>query len=382
MSAPEPSVYDAVRALGFKERDRVSINTQAPGSRWAPTVVDVAGLAGWTPPDDRNVWVGLNPLQRLRGYGRGGAEDVKRCRVLFADLDVKRGALGTLAECYRVVEVLSEWLGAEPSVLIESGHGLQPLWRIRGTRSASTVVWEMSSNPTQNHLTHEEWAALYRRWGILVQRAADHVHPGAGVDGVFDLARVYRCPGSVNWKFPRHPVAVRTILRPEARPVTRPKLRKALRGQAVARTRPASGVARAVATTDDEARAWVEGLPGAEVPVDEMSPRMLWIAEPQALLRDLCLGTADVTSAHETMRNRVWEAVRLGDEGHAGLAVALRVIRRAFLELMDLRRDGEAPGEPRDAVTADREFNRAVSGAVAKTRTTQAPGPAIASDRA
>src|SRR5262245_52525960 len=86
-------LFDLLIALGFHPRDCVSINTQRPGvDEWAVTIRRMGDLEGWSPPQDRNVWFGVNPVRPGLPRGHRGAEvDIARVRTLFADFDVKPG---------------------------------------------------------------------------------------------------------------------------------------------------------------------------------------------------------------------------------------------------------------------------------------------------
>ena len=69
-------------------------------------------------------------------------------------------------------------------MIVDSGHGLHPYWPI-----------------SDGHITGGDIGAalaLVRRWGRLVAVAADQLH--AGVDNVYDLARMMRVPGTLNNK--------------------------------------------------------------------------------------------------------------------------------------------------------------------------------------
>jgi hypothetical protein len=72
-------------------------------------------------------------------------------------------------------------------------------------------------------------------------------------------------------------------------------------------------------------------------------------------------------SAHEAMTAAVMRAVRLADEGHAGLAVALSEIRGAFIA--DITRSAR-PGRTESLGAAEAEWRRAVDGAVNKVSAT------------
>jgi hypothetical protein len=191
-------LYELLIALGFRARERVSINTQLPGGPFVSELHEVRDLAGWTPPQNRNVWWGVNPVGRHVRHGRGGEIDITRLRTLFVDLDVKPGKnLDTLGQCYTAARALADYLSVAPVALIESGHGLQPLWRVGSPRGDSNVIDRDRGRDTCREIC--------RRWGAVAQSAArqavwspDGAHNTRTIDGVFNIDRILRCPGSVN----------------------------------------------------------------------------------------------------------------------------------------------------------------------------------------
>ena len=151
--------YDLLIALGFTARERVSVNTQLPGERFMSELHEVRELAGWSPPQDRNVW-----------YGRGGEADITRVRTLFADLDVKPGrCFDTLERCCTASCTLADYLDTTPVALIESGHGLQPLWRVGSPRGDSNVI--------DRDWTRDELRRAWWRFGTVAQNAAQEAVP-------------------------------------------------------------------------------------------------------------------------------------------------------------------------------------------------------------
>jgi hypothetical protein len=363
-------LYDLLIALGFPAHERVSINTALPGGAFTSTLYEVHELAGWSPPQDRNVWFGVNPVGRHVRYGRGTEADVTRVRTLFADLDVKPGKqFDTLDQCHEAARLLEDYLGVVPVAVIESGHGLQPLWRIGSPRGDSNVV--------DRDRTRDEWRAIYGRWGAVVQRAAqdalwspDGSQSMRTIDNVYDLSRVLRCPESVNWKDPDNPVPVRTtLLEHRARVLLRPLVAR-LDRDGIDPLASVSPVAARVPTDLGEAREWVAAQPGAELDVAELqqlppSGVLTQYLDPLAVVQ-LLADTGE--GAHRTMTVKVLHAVYAAQEGRAGLVVALNNLRDAYLEVMEARGRGELPGEARSEATAAGEVYRAVVGAVARAR--------------
>lgn len=172
------------------ERGRFSSELMAPTD--APAFVEMlSGDSG----EGLDVWFGVNPVSASVTEGRGKAGDITGLAALFADLDVKPGGCRDLAECHVLIDDLSERLGQRPSVIIYSGHGLQPIWPL--DRS-----WARD-------LANSEAADLLEQFGQLVGEVAER--HGCKVDQVYDLARILRVPGTTNNKDRREPVPVRCV---------------------------------------------------------------------------------------------------------------------------------------------------------------------------
>jgi hypothetical protein len=361
-------LHELLTALGFTSGERVSINTQLTGGRFMSELHEVRELAGWSPPQDRNVWFGVNPVGRHVRHGRGCEADIARVRVLFADLDVKPGKqFDSIDQCREVVHRLTDWLHVAPVAVIESGHGLQPLWRVASPRGDSNVI--------DRDRSRDEWKLIYSRWGAVVQKTARDVVPLLGgaqnarcIDNVFDLSRVLRCPGSINWKNPDAPVPVGTRLLGDECSVRPADLLAGMDRDNVAQLATVRPVAARVPTSFGEADEWIHAQPGATLDPAELRAmprgRILWeYLDPPRLVRILADG-----EAHGTMRDKVQHAVYAAQEGRAGLVMALNNIADAYSEIMDARARGELVGEVRAATTIADDFQRAVLGAVARAR--------------
>lgn len=369
------SLANALGALKHRPSERISINTKQPV--FSSDLMTVATLADWSPPEDRDTWFGVNPIARSIRRGRGTEADVTRVRAVWADLDIKDGSLASLAECFAVVDLLSVWVGSPPSVLIESGHGLQPIWRMRSTPTHPNRVAEHWPGSAGDMWPLQRWRTECARWGGLVAVAAETVHPSARVDSVHDLARVLRCPGTVNHKQSLAPVPVRTALNAAARGVTRRGLVNVLDGHSIVAA-PTTATVRGVPTAPREAVEWINAQPGALADATEMLAlgryqAMLDLLDYEGLVRLFSTGTDAEGSAHHLMLKRVQHAVFRATEGSAGLVLALLFIERAYLEVMQLRRDGTVSGEGRADSVALQDYYRAVVGAVSRARGRVAP---------
>lgn len=377
-----PSLDEVLAALGHRSLDRVSVCTKTPVTeKFRIRLSAVRDLADHAAPTDRDTWWGVNPISGSVHRGRGTESDVTRVRAVWADLDVKTGSLASLAECYAVADLLAEWVGSSPSVLIESGHGLQPIWRVRSTPKQPNRVAEHWPDSAGEMWPLEHWRTVAARWGGLVAAAAESVHPSARVDSVFDLSHILRCPGTVNHKHLDRPVAVRTALNAAAPGVTRRALVNALDAHSIV-VAPTAPTLRSVPTAPSEASDWINAQPGALVDVEEMLElgrhrSMLDLLDYDRLVQLFLRGSENEGSAHTLMLKRVQHAVFKSTEGYAGLRLALLFIERAYREVMRMRRDGDASGEGRaDSIALD-DYYRAVVGAVGRARGREAPVPML-----
>lgn len=177
--------------LGFDENERYQIGNKAPGGMFNAYTVPVdAGHVGV--PLDRDVWVGPNPTEHVT-TGRPTADQVTRLAALHIDLDVKATGCPSFDVAWAIIDDLSGMLGTRPVAVTMSGHGLQPVWAVEYARILGATERSVAR-------------ALLRRWGRLVAAVAEK--RAAKVDSLYDLTRILRCPGSVNWKDGAHPVKV------------------------------------------------------------------------------------------------------------------------------------------------------------------------------
>jgi hypothetical protein len=185
--------------LGRDQDERIAICHKPPAGTFtvelttvekAPTVA--ANYADW------DCWYSSQPLNERVTAGRGLERDVIGCRELHADLDVKSGGMPDYDAAKTVISVLSAMLLSDPVAVVESGHGLQPHWRVERDDSAD---WA-----DENHPHWADGRALLRRWGRLVAKVAK-AHAG-NVDNVYDLSRVLRVPGTINLKAEPRPVTI------------------------------------------------------------------------------------------------------------------------------------------------------------------------------
>lgn len=191
--------------------------TEAPGSGpisnfWVPTDEADATAARL---QDRNVWATVHEHPPVaRGRGRAKAATVTRFTCMFADLDVnspglKATGLPSFEAAQAVIEELEGVIGPT-AFTIASGHGLQPIWLIHADDPDAKFGTPGASERERIKLVLEQWARLVK---------AVAGEQGGDADSVFDLARVLRVPGTVNWKEAGKPVPVQAW-RGEGQPTT------------------------------------------------------------------------------------------------------------------------------------------------------------------
>lgn len=175
--------------LGHTEGDYTSVCWRPHGGAFISRVVPSVEAPSIV-PGGGDVWFGVNPLSDPATWpedrGRGTAAQVVRLAAVFADLDVKPGGMQTMGAAQAVVDDLSMMLGAAPTALVLSGHGIQPYWALDDGPSGA------------------EARAVLRRFGRMVAHVAQI--RGGQVDPIYDLARVLRVPDTTNYKSDPVPV--------------------------------------------------------------------------------------------------------------------------------------------------------------------------------
>jgi hypothetical protein len=353
--------------LGYRLSDRLAYCVDT--ARGFPTeIMAVRNLREVDPPTDSNVYFSVCPLTDEAVSRSAG--DVAKVRVLWCDLDYK--TLRTEENALAVVDALSDVLDLPCAAVVHTGNGVHAYWRVLDSEQNPATVTD------RNRYGIGE---LLSRWGGLVQRIADSVEPGAGIDPVYDLARILRLPGSTNVKDPDDPIPVVVdLLDPAARDkrgrapaISLARLGRILREVGAEPISTGRSVLRGAdrAIPDDEVVEWVNSVPGADADAHEMSPAMREIVDRHRLVEEFCFGTDGASSAYSHMTKLVWRVVMMATEGYDGLACALETIRWAYGETMARRASPDFPevvGQARDAMTAEVEFMRTVRGAVAEGR--------------
>ena len=189
---------DEVLDVGWADGEFTAVCHKPVGGVFSSSVVKSieAGARVESLPKTECTWFSVNPTagpERDRS-GRGKETAVTRWAGLYLDLDVKEGSFPDLGQAAQFIARMSGFLGTYRSVVIFSGHGLQPIWVIDDGVLDTEEKWERAYR-------------LIRRFGRFAG-AVGWSEFKVSLDTVWDLARVLRVPETVNWKDPDNPVGV------------------------------------------------------------------------------------------------------------------------------------------------------------------------------
>ena len=151
-----------------------------------------------TTAERHDLYVGCCPLSSTPTRGRGTAADVAYLAALWADLDVAGPGHSPAADALPLPPTRAAAIDAvatlpPPSVVIDSGGGLQAWWLL-----AEPLAIDDGNRA--------EVAELSAGWGRALVAAG--AAKGWHVDDVSDLARILRPPGTRNLKPDRPPAPV------------------------------------------------------------------------------------------------------------------------------------------------------------------------------
>lgn len=161
-----------------------------------------------TNANKENAYVGMGQFSDPPSSGRGTAARVTAVGGFWADVDFgppddvhkRRNLPPDEVSAMNLLKAV----GAEPSVVTHSGHGIQAFWLF-------DAPWIIESREDRT-----EAAKAMRLWSDTLKLVASKF--GWSLDSVHDLARVMRVPGTVNWKRPDEPVEARIVSPPSGQP--------------------------------------------------------------------------------------------------------------------------------------------------------------------
>jgi putative DNA primase/helicase len=194
------TLFEFLRAVFPQESEGQLLIWTLPkkDSRWF-TTAEFAEAADYAVARaaEADVYFGLGLRKEALLNGRGKSEDVCLIAGAWADIDIL-GPTHMSQDLPPSLEVALETLAEfpmKPSLIVGSGHGIQPYWLFK-------EPWTLRTD--QDRKRAEEF--LKRFQATLRQAFRRH---GFDVDSVVDLARVLRLPGTINRK--AEPVQVRLI---------------------------------------------------------------------------------------------------------------------------------------------------------------------------
>jgi P4 family phage/plasmid primase-like protien len=193
---------ELLERLGRSEEDALVVCYQSStqGFKVKPTKVKFADTVVEALTEmSANVWYEINPSSAT---ARARAEDIVRLAAVWIDVDYKETGIQSEANAYELVELISNLIGVEPTAVVHSGHGIQPYWAI---------------DPEEEY-TQEQATGILARWGAFVRWVASS--QGGQLDSVFDLPRIFRAPGGINFKDVANPVQVRVDFPDTWRPLS------------------------------------------------------------------------------------------------------------------------------------------------------------------
>lgn len=133
--------------------------------------------------DTHCVWYGVSTRRTKLDQGRGGTADCVLVPAMWADLDVTgpgHKSNNLPPDIDAALELLVDGTFGEPTLVVNSGGGLQPYWLL--------------DEPMPVHEALPVLDGWYYTWQ---QKLAAH---GWHLDNVFDPARILRVPGTTNNK--------------------------------------------------------------------------------------------------------------------------------------------------------------------------------------
>jgi putative DNA primase/helicase len=145
----------------------------------------------------QNVWFGVGlRREKVDSWIRGDSESIIVMPGFVADVDIQdrnTHAKGNLPPGRDEAMVILRASGLEPSIIVESGHGLHGYWLFRQPLLIDPGNREPVKQAAANLHDVNAAAARERGWKI---------------DNVSDLPRILRPAGTINWKDPENPKLV------------------------------------------------------------------------------------------------------------------------------------------------------------------------------
>lgn len=153
--------------------------------------------------EENDVFYGVGLMSQPKAAGKAAADEITSIPGLWFDMDIaheahKRTDLpGSMEEAMEVINSIP----LEPSIIVNSGHGLHAYWLFR-------EPWDISVEADRRQA-----ADLLKRFQKTIQINA--AAKGWKLDSTYNLDRILRLPGTTNYK--SDPVPVTVIYKTEHR---------------------------------------------------------------------------------------------------------------------------------------------------------------------
>ncbi len=200
LTKPFEELLARLNRFGSDEHVNIAYQSATQGFKVRSTIPSMADDVVEALTDlECNVWYEINSSVTK---GRSKAEDISFLNAVWIDIDYKETGIQSEENAHQLIELISDLVGVGPTAVVHSGHGLQPYWAV---------------DPEEDY-SQEQATSLLIRWGSFVRWVASS--QGGSLDSVFDLPRIFRAPGSVNYKDVANPIRVSVDFPDDWRPLT------------------------------------------------------------------------------------------------------------------------------------------------------------------
>ncbi len=169
-------------------------------ARWFNDAETASAYGQQQAADGRDTYIALGAHGKKLDRGRGKASNIVGIGGVWADVDIVHPTAhkkDNLVKSVAEADALVESVFPKPSIAIHSGHGMQYYWLFK-----EPWTWELDDDEERQRA-----AAFVSDWTDTLRDAAKA--RGVDVDATKDLARIFRLPGTTNFKSDPVPVDVR-----------------------------------------------------------------------------------------------------------------------------------------------------------------------------
>ena len=171
-------------------------------ARWFDDAESASAYGQQQAEAGHDTYVALGAHGKRLSRGRGKATNIVGIGGVWADVDIVHPTAhkkDNLVKSVAEADALVESVFPKPSIAIHSGHGMQYYWLFK-----EPWTWEIGDDEERQRA-----AAFVSDWTDTLRDAAKA--RGVDVDATKDLARIFRLPGTTNFKSDPVPV---NVLRP------------------------------------------------------------------------------------------------------------------------------------------------------------------------